>query len=210
MAQELPRFLSLFGNYRPDPAIVQVLTDWQVEKAVVDKQTRALRVTLSCPLMPAPALCHRVETELAQAYQVDRAILDLREEPAYKEEIPLPEPPGEETLPPEIYEEVPVSIGEPAIQTQHMPEENAGPVSETFPTAMDPFQITEELRRKAMASITPANSAGKKMGKPPDKAGKMIFGQREPRGAVTPMSELTLDMRSEEHTSELQSHYSIS
>ena len=44
MAQEFPSFLKLFSAYRPQRDVLVQVVNWRVEKAVVDKATRIIRI----------------------------------------------------------------------------------------------------------------------------------------------------------------------
>ena len=172
MAQENLRFLTLFGNYRPDMTTAALLEAWKVEKAVVDKHTRTLRVVVNCQYAVEPALKIVVERDLALAYRVERAELVFQREAPDEEDIPLPEPPGEEMAAPEA----------------------CPPAADILPQGeQDPFRQTEVLRRKAIESIQPSLAEARKTGKD-KRGGKLIFGRREIRGDSVPMSELNLDM----------------
>ncbi|MDE6108564.1 MAG: PHP domain-containing protein, partial [Oscillospiraceae bacterium] len=189
MTQEFPQFLSIFGKYNPTPDTATVLTDWQVEKAAVDKQTRAIKAQVLCHTLPAHDVRRRVEEELASSYRVEKVELEFRVVPSDEEDIPLPEPPGEEMAPPERHEPEGEAVAAPA--------EN---LAVGKPETVDAFRLTEELRRQAMERFQTSHSQDKKQdnkqdNKPPkEKSGKLIFGRREIKGTTTPLSSLALDM----------------
>ncbi len=72
------------------------------------------------------------------------------------------------------------------------PEEDI-PLPEPPPEeAMDPFRLTEEIRRKALESLPAVHAKGKKPGKEKEKT--VIFGKREIKGTPVSMAALALDM----------------
>ena len=72
------------------------------------------------------------------------------------------------------------------------PEEDI-PLPEPPPEeAMDPFRLTEEIRRKALESLPAVHAKGKKPGK--EKGKTVIFGKREIKGTPVSMAALALDM----------------
>ena len=176
MAQEFPPFLKLFGAYRPERDVLIQVVNWRVEKAVVDKASRTIRIKVGCDHPVFRELSARVESELAAAYGVARVELELTwaEEAPSGEESPLPEPPPED-----------VPLPEPP------PPEAA--VSEE-PEEMDAFQRTEAIRRQTLAALRRSSAgAGERKGSGKS-AGKIIYGRREIKGDAVEMGNLHLDM----------------
>ena len=64
--QEKPKFLTVFKAYRPVGEVASAVENWLVEKAVIDKTTRAIRAQVVCEACPEPALVARVEGELVR------------------------------------------------------------------------------------------------------------------------------------------------
>ena len=118
------------------------MASWLVAGAAIDKKNRAIRARILCPALPAEQRRREIETVLGMAYSVERVELAMEllapEEPAF-EDVPLPEPPGEEDIP----------LPEPPPEDIPLPE----PPPEEAAPAPDPFQITEEIRRKALENL---------------------------------------------------------
>ena len=175
MANKVP-FLKLFSALEPEPLVLSQVVSWEVQGAAIDKKARAIKAQVCCPVPPPQELRQAVEAALARAYnveQVELCISATQREAA--EEISLPEEPPEDIPLPE----------EP-------PEEVAPP--QIFDPAQEAFRRTEELRRKAMASIQTAQPRERSAGGGGKKSGGLIYGRREIKGAPIPMSQLVLDM----------------
>ncbi len=175
MANKVP-FLKLFSALEPEPLVLSQVVSWEVQGAAIDKKARAIKAQVCCPVPPPQELRQAVEAALARAYNVERVELcisatqrEAAEEISLPEEppedIPLPEEPPEEVAPPQI-----------------------------FDPAQEAFRRTEELRRKAMASIQTAQPRERSAGGGGKKSGGLIYGRREIKGAPIPMSQLVLDM----------------
>ena len=157
------KFLMVFNAYRPGEALERQLDTWWVEKAVVDKTTRNLHVTVSAPGVEA-SLLRQVEEELSQAYRVT-AVLSLS---------------SEENI-------VSVPAEEEAETAPDLPKEK--PAS---PPIEDSFQKTERIRQEAMKKNTVSAGKREKreegrqiFGKPVKKEPQPMRGLELDMGTVT-------------------------
>ncbi len=181
-----PAFLTVFGAYCPQGALAASLTDWQVEKAVIDKATRSIRAELLCPVQPEEEILRQVEAEMGSVYRVEVA-LTVRPSvaPIVSTETKLsPRSEKRDVPPPHGDEDAPPPDDEDALP---MPEKLPVPDEE------DVFKRTEAIRAEALKKVAVARRSrpskdGKKRG-----AGKVIFG-REVKKEPTPMGDLDLDM----------------
>ena len=176
MLQKIP-FLTLFSalSAMDDGALA---ADWQVTNAVIDTGNRTIMGEVLCDRLPGEAVRKRVEAALIRAYELQTARLTLREACPAPEEIPLPEPPE--------------MVFEPAsVPEQPVPADGAAAAEEDSAAAA--FRKTEEIRRKALASLDHSGPKPAKSGVA-KKRHKMIYGRREIKGPHVAMSALNLDM----------------
>ncbi|MBO5034576.1 MAG: PolC-type DNA polymerase III [Oscillospiraceae bacterium] len=206
MLKQVP-FIKLFAAFPQAGPLGEMVAPWMVTGAVIDKKSRSIRAQILCPVFPSEKGKREAETILGMAYSVERVELEMELIPPTVlpfEDIPLPEPPGEEAVSPEWMEDPPLpeppdgedmSLRERPMGIEEdrlTDQEERRPVDVTPASeAMDPFRITEELRRKAIQDFGMVRTAAKPAEK---KKTKLLMGKREIKGAPIPMSQLELDM----------------
>ncbi len=174
-----PSFLTVFKAYRPHGELLDMLSAWQVEKAVIDKATRSIQAQVVCGTMPAEELLRRVEGELGAAYRVQvvlraQATQGMEEEQAPAlEDRDAPPPPDDRDAPPP-------------------PDDHDAAPSQEPEGEEDAFKRTEAIRAAALKQVASVRRSAQKAGKKGG-PGKVIFG-KEIKKEPIPMSELDLDM----------------
>ena len=167
-AQKIP-FLKLFSAWKPGEELAALVSGYLVTQAVIDKHTRSIKASVECTTLPDETLRSTIERSLSLTYRVEKV------------ELVVTAPAGEPAPAP-----APIPVPEPTPAPVQAP-----PVEDEAAAA---FRRTEEIRRKALASLKTPKPTEKKGGKGSAPKGKMIYGKHEVRRTPTPMRELELDM----------------
>ena len=167
-AQKIP-FLKLFSAWKPGEELAALVSGYLVTRAVIDKNTRSIKASVECAAPPDEGLRRTIERSLALTYRVEQVALEVAASAGEEKPAPAPIP---------VPEPTPAPVQAPPVEDE----------------AAAAFRRTEEIRRKALASLKTPKPTEKKGSKGSAPKGKMIYGKHEVRRTPTPMRELELDM----------------